>query len=80
MASVSFQSLRTFSVELVAIFRSPERSSIYAPNRRHLLGIGRDQEALAALCSINGAAPDDPIVQEALEELAVALREENEVL
>lgn len=80
MASVSSQSLRTFSVDLVAKCQSSQRSSIYAPNRRHLLGIGRDQEALAALCSINGAPPDDPIIQEALEELAVALREENEVL
>lgn len=46
--------------------------------RRHLLGIGRDQEALEALTYLNGVPADDPIVQEALEELAVAIREENE--
>ena len=46
---------------------------------RHLLGTGREKEALAALCYINGLPEDDPIVQEALEELAVAIRAENEV-
>jgi hypothetical protein len=46
---------------------------------RHLLGTGREKEALAALCYINGLPADDPIVQEALEELAAAIQAENEV-
>lgn len=45
---------------------------------RHLLGTGRDQEALEALCYINGAPPNDPVIQEALEELGIAIRAENE--
>jgi hypothetical protein len=46
---------------------------------RHLLGTGREKEALAALCYINGLPENDPVVQEALDELAVAIRAENEV-
>ncbi|KAF8295744.1 general substrate transporter [Clavulina sp. PMI_390] len=45
---------------------------------RHLLGTGRNEEALAALCYINDLPADDPIVQEALAELDLALKAENE--
>ena len=47
--------------------------------RRHLLGTGREAEALRALSLINGVPEDDPIVKEAVDELMVAINAENEV-
>jgi len=47
--------------------------------RRFLLGSNREQDARKAIADVNGVSIDDPLVQEALEELAVGIREENEV-
>ncbi|KIJ53995.1 hypothetical protein M422DRAFT_24987 [Sphaerobolus stellatus SS14] len=45
---------------------------------RHLLGLNREVEARAALSDLNGVPPDDPLIQELIEELELGIREENE--
>lgn len=46
---------------------------------RYLLGSNREDAARKAVAEVNGVSIDDPIVQETIEELAVGLRDENEV-
>ena len=46
--------------------------------RRHLLGTGREREAVAVVAELNGLPEDDPIVQEAIEELEFGIKAENE--
>lgn len=50
---------------------------ICAP-RRHLLGTGREREAVAVVAELNGLPEDDPAVQEAIEELEFGIKAENE--
>ncbi|PCH34180.1 general substrate transporter [Wolfiporia cocos MD-104 SS10] len=45
---------------------------------RHLLGTGRETQALAVVAELNSVPEDDPIVREIIEELEVAIRAENE--
>ncbi|KAF8529690.1 general substrate transporter [Hysterangium stoloniferum] len=45
---------------------------------RHLLYLGRETEARAALSELNGVPEDDPLIQEIVEELQLGIREENE--
>jgi len=45
---------------------------------RFLLGTNREQEARKAIADVNDVSIDDPLVQEAIEELSVGIREENE--
>lgn len=46
--------------------------------RRHLLGTGREREAVAVVAELNGLPEDDPAVQEAIEELQFGIKAENE--
>jgi len=45
---------------------------------RHLLGTGRETEARAVIAELNSVPEDDPIVLDAMEELQVGIRAENE--
>ncbi|KAJ1303078.1 hypothetical protein OPQ81_011279 [Rhizoctonia solani] len=45
---------------------------------RYLLGQGREKEAREAISAVNGYPPNDPFVDDAIEELEVGIREENE--
>lgn len=45
---------------------------------RHLLGLGREDEARRAIAGLNGTPESDPLVQEVVDELIVAIQEENE--
>ncbi|KAF8693905.1 Permeases of the major facilitator superfamily, partial [Rhizoctonia solani] len=45
---------------------------------RYLLGQGREQEAREAISAVNGYAPNDPFVDDIVEELEIGIREENE--
>ncbi|PCH36914.1 sugar transporter [Wolfiporia cocos MD-104 SS10] len=45
---------------------------------RHLLGTGRETQALAVVAELNSVPEDDPIVREIIEELEIAIRAENE--
>ncbi|KAG8935799.1 hypothetical protein FRC02_006349 [Tulasnella sp. 418] len=45
---------------------------------RHLLGTNREAEAKKAIAELNGCDENDPLVYDAMEELQVALRDENE--
>ncbi|EJD54351.1 general substrate transporter [Auricularia subglabra TFB-10046 SS5] len=45
---------------------------------RHLLGQEREPEARNAIAGLNGVPEDDPLVQEIVNDLSVAIREENE--
>ncbi|EPT03828.1 hypothetical protein FOMPIDRAFT_1114383 [Fomitopsis schrenkii] len=45
---------------------------------RHLLGTGREREAVAVVAELNGLPEDDPAVQEAIEELEFGIKAENE--
>jgi SP family sugar:H+ symporter-like MFS transporter len=49
------------------------------PLSRHLLGTNREKDARTAIASINGCPYDDPLVQTVIEELAIGIREENQV-
>jgi len=44
---------------------------------RYLLGTNREEAARKAIADVNGVSIDDPLVLEAIEELAVGIREEN---
>ncbi|KAF8079163.1 general substrate transporter [Lyophyllum atratum] len=45
---------------------------------RHLLGTGKTEEARKVIAELNGVPEDDPLVEETLEELDLAIRAENE--
>ncbi|KAB5589324.1 Low-affinity glucose transporter HXT3 [Ceratobasidium theobromae] len=45
---------------------------------RYLLGQGREQEAREAISAVNGYAPNDPFVDDIVEELEIGIREENQ--
>ncbi|KAG8694897.1 hypothetical protein FRC08_008194 [Ceratobasidium sp. 394] len=45
---------------------------------RYLLGQGREQEARLAISAVNGYPPNDPFVDDVVEELEIGIREENE--
>jgi len=45
---------------------------------RHLLGNHREEEARKAIATLNNVPKDDPLVQEEIDELTEAIREENE--
>ncbi|CAE6429736.1 unnamed protein product [Rhizoctonia solani] len=44
---------------------------------RYLLGQGREQEARLAISAVNGYPPNDPFVDDIVEELEIGIREEN---
>jgi MFS transporter, SP family, sugar:H+ symporter len=46
--------------------------------RRHLIGIGRSEEARQVIADMNATCVDDPLVLEAMEELEIGIRAENE--
>lgn len=46
---------------------------------RYLLGQGREQEARAAIAMVNGYPPNDPFVDDIVEELEIGIRAENDV-
>ncbi|CAE6459388.1 unnamed protein product [Rhizoctonia solani] len=45
---------------------------------RYLLGQGREQEAREAISAVNGYPPNDPFVDDIVEELEIGIREENQ--
>ncbi|CAE6479323.1 unnamed protein product [Rhizoctonia solani] len=45
---------------------------------RYLLGQGREQEAREAISTVNGYPPNDPFVDDVVEELQMGIREEND--
>jgi len=45
---------------------------------RYLLGQGREQEARAAIAMVNGYPPNDPFVDDIVEELEIGIRAEND--
>ncbi|KZT02237.1 general substrate transporter [Laetiporus sulphureus 93-53] len=45
---------------------------------RHLLGTGRETEAVAVVAELNSVPEDEPIAQEIIDELEVAIKAENE--
>ncbi|QRV92065.1 Sugar (and other) transporter [Ceratobasidium sp. AG-Ba] len=45
---------------------------------RYLLGQGREKEAREAISAVNGYPPNDPFVDDVVEELEIGIREENE--
>lgn len=58
-------------VLLSGIFFLPE-------SPRHLLGVGRAEEARKVIAELNSVPEDDPLVLDLLEELEVGIRAENE--
>jgi hypothetical protein len=43
-----------------------------------LIGIGQPEQARQVIADMNGASLDDPLVEEAMEELEIGIRAENE--
>jgi len=52
--------------------------AILPESPRHLLGTHREEDARKAIATLNNVPKDDPIVQEEIDELSEAIREENE--
>lgn len=54
------------------------KSTANSISRRHLLGIGKEEEARRVIAELNSVPVDDPLVTESIDELEFGIKAENE--